>query len=234
MPACFFDPTQNKPIVAIDGPAGAGKSTVARLLAKRLGYVYIDTGAMYRSVALVATRAGIALDDGEALGELAEKLDLRFEADGDVNRLFLGEEDASEAIRTPEMSRGSSEVSRWPRVREAMVAQQRRLGEGGGVVMEGRDIGTVVFPHAGAKFFVTATPEERARRRTAELKSKGNDADYEQVLCDVIDRDKRDSEREHSPLCQAEDAEEVLTDGLSIDEVLDLLEAKVRERERSS
>jgi cytidylate kinase len=226
-------PLQEKPIVAIDGPAGAGKSTLARMLAKRLGYVYIDTGAMYRAVALAAARAGLSTEDEEAIGDLAEKLDLRFEADGDVNRLFLAGVDVSEAIRTPEMSRGSSEVSRWPRVRAAMVAQQRRLGDGGGVVMEGRDIGTVVFPQSRAKFFVTASPEERARRRTEELKAKGTEADYEQVLTEVQDRDRRDSEREHSPLRMAEDAEEVLTDGLSIDEVLSLLEQKVHAREAS-
>jgi cytidylate kinase len=221
----------SRPIVAIDGPAGAGKSTAARLLARRLGYTYIDTGAMYRAVALAAARRGVSFDDPEALAPLAAGLHLEFAADGERPRLFMDGEDVSSAIRTPEMSRASSQVSRWPGVRSAMVAQQRRLAAEGGVVMEGRDIGTVVFPNARAKIFLTATPEERARRRTDELLQKGDPVDPERVRLDVVDRDRRDMEREHSPLRRAPDAVEVVTDGLTIEQVLDRLEAIVRERE---
>jgi CMP/dCMP kinase len=221
----------SRPIVAVDGPAGAGKSTVARRLARRLGYVYIDTGAMYRAVALAATRRGTSFEDGEALGHLARALRFRFVPDGERPRLAVDGEDVSEAIRTPEMSRGSSMVSRWPGVRAALVEQQRRLGAGGGVVMEGRDIGTVVFPEAGAKIFLTATVAERARRRWQELQEKGDDTPLEQVERDVADRDRRDMEREHSPLRKADDAVEVYTDGQTIDEVVERLAAIVRERE---
>lgn len=221
-----------KPIVAIDGPAGAGKSTVARQLAKRLGYVYIDTGAMYRAVALMAGRAEVAYADGDGLTHLAEALNFVFRPDGERPRLLVNDEDVSDLIRTPEISRGSSEVSRWPGVRAALVAHQRRMGDAGGVVMEGRDIGTVVFPNAGAKIFLVATSEERARRRTAELSAAGRAADYDEVLREVVERDRRDTEREHSPLCRADDAEEVITDGLTIDQVVDRLEALVRDREQ--
>jgi len=210
-------------IVAIDGPAGAGKSTIARLLAQRLGYTYIDTGAMYRAVALCSERQGISWDDPDGLERLTLSLDLEFEPDGERSRLLVNGEDVSEAIRTPQISRGASEVSRWPGVRCALVEQQQRMSAEQSVVMEGRDIGTVVFPQAQVKIFLTATPEERSRRRTAELSERGEEADPEQVLQEVLDRDRRDCEREHSPLRQAEDAMEVVTDGMSIDEVVEHL-----------
>ncbi|MFN3648389.1 MAG: (d)CMP kinase [Armatimonadota bacterium] len=221
-----------RPIVAIDGPAGAGKSTITRRLARRLDYVFIDTGAMYRAVALFAQRRGVPFDDPEGLTRLAESLRFEFRPDGESARLFVEGEDVSEAIRTPEVSRGSSQVSVWPGVRAALVAHQRRMGEAGGVVMEGRDIGTVVFPHARVKIYLTATEEERARRRCLELTAKGAAANEAEVLCEVRERDRRDMEREHSPLRKADDAVEVVTDGLTIEQVVDCLEELVRKRER--
>lgn len=223
---------QDRPIVAIDGPAGSGKSTVARMLASRLGYVYIDTGAMYRSVALTAKKRGVSWDDPEALAGIALEMDLRFEPAPDRPRVIVDGEDVSSAIRTPLIDEGSSRVSQWPGVRQALVQKQRQLAEHGAVVMEGRDIGSVVFPHARAKIFLTATPEERARRRAAELCERGEAGDPERVLCDVLERDRRDTEREHAPLIRAGDALEVITDGMTIEQVVEHLEKLVRERER--
>jgi cytidylate kinase len=220
-----------RPIVAIDGPAGAGKSTVARRLAAALGYTYIDTGAMYRAVALVAGRREVSLDDSEGLTHLARALDFAFVPDGETPRLLVNGEDVSRAIRTPEISRGSSLVSRWPGVRSALVRQQQRLAEAGGVVMEGRDIGTVVFPNARVKIYLTATVDERARRRCAELQGTDQPPSLEDVRREVEERDRRDMEREHSPLRKAEDAVEFYTDGLTIEEVVERLAGLVRERE---
>lgn len=222
-----------RPIVAIDGPAGAGKSTIARQLARRLGYVYIDSGAMYRAVALFAHRAGTSWDDAEGLTALAETLQFRFEPDGERPRLLVNDEDVSDAIRSSEISRGASEVSRWPGVRVALVMRQQELGAAGGVVMEGRDIGTVVFPQAGLKIYLTATPEERARRRAQELRGRGEHVEEADVLADVVARDERDMRREHSPLRQAEDAVEFVTDGLTQAQVLAGLEQLVYEREQA-
>src|SRR6185436_6270125 len=165
-------------VVAIDGPAGAGKSTVSRRLALRLGYRLLDTGAIYRAVALTAQRQGVSWDDATRLAEIARALDIDFHFDGeDTNKVSLTGEDVSVAIRTPEISQGASKVSALPEVRAALLDLQRRLGAQGGVVAEGRDIGTVVFPDAQAKFFLTASPEIRARRRTDELRAAGKPVD---------------------------------------------------------
>jgi cytidylate kinase len=164
-------------IVAIDGPAGAGKSTVARLLATRLGFTLLDTGAIYRVMALRARERGVSWDDGPAVAALADGLALAFRMEGALNRVLVAGTDVTAAIRTPEMSEGASRVSALPEVRAALLDLQRRIGAAGRVVVEGRDIGTVVFPRADAKFFLTATTDERARRRTAELVAAGRPAD---------------------------------------------------------
>ncbi|HEY6909565.1 MAG TPA: (d)CMP kinase [Myxococcales bacterium] len=208
------------PIVAIDGPAGAGKSTVARQLARRLGFSMIDTGAIYRSVALVAQRRGVSWDDDEALrGMLAAGLGLEFRGD----RVLVQGEDVSEAIRTPEISRGASVVSARPVVRKALLQLQRDLGRAAsrGAVLEGRDIGTVVFPDADVKFFLTASDEARAGRRHAELLERGLSVPIEEVLADQRRRDRDDSERAIAPLRAAADAIRVDTTGLDLEEVVE-------------
>jgi cytidylate kinase len=208
------------PIVAIDGPAGAGKSTVARQLAKRLGFEMIDTGAIYRSVALVARRADVAWDDDAGLGRLLDTgLGLAFRGE----RVLLHGHDVSEAIRTPEMSRGASVVSARPVVRQKLLGLQRELALHAtkGAVLEGRDIGTVVFPDAQVKFFLTASDEARAQRRHAELTDKGLSVGLADVLADQRRRDKDDSERTIAPLKPAPDALIVDTTGLDLAGVID-------------
>ena len=208
-------------VIAIDGPAGAGKSTVARALAKRLGFTYLDSGAMYRCVALAALRANADLDDGAALGGLARAVEIGV-ADG---RVELDGEDVSEAIRAPEVSEAASRAAADPAVREAMVAEQRRLLATGDWVAEGRDIGTVVAPDAAVKVFLTASPEERARRRAAEL-----GVEPAQVLAEQTIRDERDSTRTASPLIAAPDAVVLDTTGLALDEVVARVVALVEEK----
>jgi len=208
-----------KPIVAIDGPAGAGKSTIARLLADRLGYAYIDSGAMYRTVALKALRAGVEVQNTVEIVRLAD-VSILFAMAGDRQRVFADGEDVTDAIRTVEVTALVSPVSSIPGVREKMVALQRAMASNGGVVMEGRDIGTVVFPGAQVKVFLTASPEARARRRTLELREKGLTVDESTVLQEIRERDMRDSSRNHSPLVQAPDAVLVDTDGKSIEQVV--------------
>ena len=221
-------------IVAIDGPAGAGKSSTSRLLAARLGYALVDTGAIYRTVALAATRRGIALDDDPRLGELLPALAIRFAPSASGGqRVLLGDEDVSSEIRTPGMSLGASAVSARPVVRAGLLELQRRLAlarENAGAVLEGRDIGTVVFPDADIKFFLTAAPEERARRRHAELAAKGDGSTYEAVLADQLKRDRDDSSRAVAPLRPADDARVLDTGGRTLDEVVEALAAEVRAR----
>ena len=218
-------------IIAIDGPAGAGKSTVARKLARRLGYSMVDTGAIYRAVALAAQRAGVAWDDDAGLGRLLASPGLPI-AFGDNDAVSLGTEDVTAAIRTPEMSRGASVVSARPVVRERLLDLQRSLGRAAprGAVLEGRDIGTVVFPDATVKFFLTAADEARARRRHAELAGKGHEVELSDVLEDQRRRDKDDTERAIAPLKPAPDAIVVDTTGLDLDQVVDRCFRAVRER----
>ncbi len=218
-----------RPIIAIDGPAGAGKSTVARRVAEELGFVLVDTGALYRVVALAAKRRAVAWDDAEKSGEVARDLAER----GAIvlepgKRVKLDGEDVSEAIRTPEISMGASTVSAQPPVRAALLDMQRRAGEKGGVVLEGRDIGTVVFPDAEIKFFVTARPEVRAKRRCEELRAKGQTADYEETLREVIRRDEQDTTRAAAPLKKADDAEFMDTSDMTIEQAVTQIAQRAR------
>jgi cytidylate kinase len=217
-------------IVAIDGPAGAGKSTAARLLAARLGYALLDTGAIYRTMALRARQRGISWDDGPGVASLANDLELAFQMDGEVNRVLANGEDLTAAIRTPEISDGASRVSALPEVRAALLGLHRRIGAAGGVVVEGRDIGTVVFPDAEAKFFLTASADERARRRVAELQAGGRPADLAQTKAEILARDQRDSSRATAPLRRADDAVEIDSSALGPAEVVDEMAQIVRSR----
>lgn len=223
--------TSGQPVIAIDGPAGAGKSTAARELAERLGYVLVDTGALYRGVALSAFERGVDWDDAEALGQLVDQLSLAFERDEQHGlKLMIDGVDRAHDIRTPHISTGASRVSRHPQVRAALLGLQRRLGARGGVVLEGRDIGTVVFPDADVKVFLTASDDSRARRRYQELLRGGHEVDLERVLADIRERDRLDSERDIAPLRAADDAVVIDTSDIALSEVLDRLEALVKSR----
>lgn len=213
-------------IICIDGPAGAGKSTVARRLAERLGFRMLDTGAMYRSVAWAARRDGVDWNDPAAIVEVAGRI--KIELIDDTVR--VDGQDVTADIRTPEITSLTRYAADNPGVREHMVALQRQIGEGRDMVTEGRDQGTVVFPDAACKFFVTASPETRARRRWEELRARGSDITFEEVLSQQQQRDARDSRREVGPLKPAPDAVIVATDDLTIDEVVALLEAEVARR----
>jgi len=219
-------------VVTIDGPAGAGKSSVAKLLARRLGYRLLDTGAIYRAVAVTAKQRGIAWTDGVACGELAHQLDIRFDFVGEMNHVFVGAEDVSAAIRTPEVSQGASQVSAHPEVRAALLELQRRLGAGGGVVVEGRDTGTVVFPRADAKFFLTASVAERARRRVADLAEGGTTVDFEATMREIQERDHRDASRDVAPMIPALDAVLVDSSAQTLAEVVENLANQVEARAR--
>lgn len=210
-----------RPIIAIDGPAGAGKTTAAKNLAKRLGLIYLDTGATFRAVALKALREGIDLKDEGALTELAERSDIRFATDR-LERILLDGEDVSEAIRQQAVANASSAVAVHPKLRERLVELWRKIGEDGGVVLEGRDIGTVVFPNAEIKFFLDADPQARAQRRFDEQSGKEN-VTLEKVTRDLEVRDQADRTRQHAPLKKAEDAIQIDTTHLNPEQTLDRL-----------
>lgn len=213
--------------IAIDGPAGAGKSSVAKLLAKRLNCIYLDTGAMYRAVTWLAMERQIAFDDLEAMERLLETLELTFREENGVQRLYCNGTDVTEAIRSTAVSANVSAVAMIPQVREAMVAQQQKIAAGCDVLMDGRDIGTTVLPNAQYKFFLTASLEERARRRCLELQQKGEAVDLEQLKQDIALRDQKDSQRAVSPLVQAPDAERIDTSSLTLEEVVEKLFHKI-------
>ncbi len=210
--------------VAIDGPAGAGKSTIAKAAAARFGFIYVDTGAIYRTVGLAVRRAGADPHDAEAVERILPGLSIRFDYGGDgAQRMFLGGEDVSREIRTPEMSLYASAVSAIPAVRAFLLDMQRDMARKCSVIMDGRDIGTVVLPGAGLKIFLTASVEARAKRRLAELSAKGDGSTYEEVLADMQLRDKNDSTRAAAPLKAAEDAVPVDTTAMGLEESIDYI-----------
>lgn len=220
-------------IIAIDGPSGAGKSTLGRMIARSLRLLYIDTGAMYRAAALAVIESGVGLSDSEAVAEVVGRAKIDLEGGPDSLRVILDGRDVSGRIRTEEVSRASSVISTIPEVRRTLVRCQRHMGErvGRGVVLDGRDIGTVVFPRADVKFFLTAAPEERAARRFEENRIKERDATFEETLADINTRDRRDSTRDDSPLRIAEDAIVIDSTELSIEEVFERMMKAIREKQ---
>jgi len=218
--------------IAIDGPSGAGKSTAGRTLAKRLGYTYIDTGAMYRAVALKVKEKGIELKDESALYQMASSLHITFVPMGEEIHIYCNGEDVSEAIRLPEISHLASEVSKKKGVREALVEIQREMAKEGSAVLEGRDIGTVVFPEAEVKFYLDADPEERAKRRFQELMARGIQIDFQKTLEEVLQRDHNDMHRAISPLKRAENSILIDSTHRSVEEVVEEMLKKVEEKRR--
>ncbi len=216
-------------IVAIDGPAGAGKSTVAREVARRCGFQLVDTGAMYRAVAYESAESEVDLEDPEAVAEIAASLRFEFRFVEDKNVIYCNGQPLNDEIRTPRVSRDASVTSAHPKVRDVLVEQQRRVGRERPSVLEGRDIGTVVFPDAELKIFITATAEIRARRRVEQMAEQGQQADYDDVLREIIARDRRDTERDVAPLKQADDAIEIDSSHRSVDEILDEIEGYLSE-----
>jgi len=216
-------------IIAIDGPAGAGKTTIGRMLARELGLLYIDTGSMYRAVALAVIESSTNENDDVTVGSLAERIDIDLAGDPDSLRVTLDGRDVTDRIRDEDVTEMSSIISTIPAVRRAMVRRQRELGRRG-AVMNGRDIGTVVFPSADFKFFLTATPEARAERRLAEERQINPTATYEETLADMAERDRRDTTREDSPLVAAPDAIVIDSSGLSADEVFQQMMTQIEKR----
>jgi cytidylate kinase len=212
-----------KLVVAIDGPAASGKSTTAKLVADRLGYIYVDTGAMYRAMTLKVLQQRLDLHDAAGIIALAKNTEIRFSRDGSRLRIMLDGSDVTEAIRKPAVTSAVSAVSALQQVREMMVREQRRIGMEGGVVLEGRDIGTVVFPDADVKIFMVADVSQRAKRRRKDLQQQGIEVEVDQLQKEILDRDRKDSQRDVSPLKQANDAVIVDTSELTIDQQVELI-----------
>jgi CMP/dCMP kinase len=223
-------------IIAIDGPSGAGKSTLGKMLAKSLGLLYLDTGAMYRAVALAVTRSGMNVEDQPKVAAIAEKAKIELLGEPDDLHVFLDGEDVTTEIRTLEIAQAASVVSTNSEVRKVMVRHQREIGNDApkGCVLEGRDIGSVVFPGANIKFFLTARPEARARRRFEEDKANGRATTYEQTLAEINERDQRDVTRSDSPLVIADDAVVIDTSELDLTEVFEAMVAKINEQKASA
>ncbi len=217
-------------IIAIDGPAASGKSTTARLVARKLGYMYVDTGAMYRAVTVKVLRHRADPSDGAAVAQLARTTNVRLEVHRDLTKVFLDNEDVTEEIRLPEVTRAVSAVSSVQEVRDLMVREQRAMGATGGIVVEGRDIGTVVFPNADIKIFMTASPHERASRRVKELEMSGQHVGVDALEREILERDRKDSSRAISPLMKADGAIDLDTTNLTIEELVDFIVAKAKER----
>ena len=217
-------------IITIDGPAGSGKSTVSRMISETLQFFYLDTGAMYRAVALQAKREGVDHADNKKLERICENIDLNFRMGGDCNKLSLGGEDVTSAIRSPEMDMLSSKISAVKEVRDAMKALQRKMGRKGRMVAEGRDMGTVVFPDADYKFFITASQEIRAKRRFKERRDRGEKVSMAEVAEELKKRDNQDTNREIAPLRPAKDAEVIDTTALNQNEVAELILKEIKKR----
>jgi cytidylate kinase len=223
-------PQMSKLIIAIDGPVGSGKSTIARAVARMLGYAHLDSGAMYRAVAWKALQSGVPLDDADRLGDLAWAMRIVLLQDGEQLRVLVDGEDVTAAIRSPEVTQAASQVAVVPAVRARLVEQQRGMGQAGGVVMEGRDIGTVVFPTAELKIFLDAAAEVRAERRRSEYVAKGRPVKLDAMLAEVRERDRRDRERATSPLRRADDAVLVDNTAMDADETARLIVMLAREK----
>lgn len=221
-------------VIAIDGPSGSGKSTVARAVADGLGYLYIDSGAMYRVVALRVQEEGIAPEEGARVAECAARLTIKLEKRAQSIRVLVGDRDVTDAIRQPQVAQAASVVAAIPAVRALLVAQQQQMGAGGGIVMEGRDIGSVVFPRAELKIFLDASSEERARRRHQEQAEQGIESSSEKTQAEIRQRDQRDRERQVSPLVQAPDAVYLDATSLSAGEVADVIVCLAQKREQAA
>ncbi len=224
-----FAKVMRRIIIAIDGPAGSGKSTTARLVAQKLGYTYIDTGAMYRALTLKVLESNVDPNDEDSIVKLAENTKIELVYENGNLKVILDEHDVSDKIRTPEVTSLVSIVSAQPKVRDIMVKKQRELGKNGGVVIDGRDIGTVVFPNADLKIFMTADVKERAKRRQKELRTQGFEIEIEKLIKEIEERDELDSNREVAPLKKADDAIEIDTTNLTIDEQVEIVLKKAYE-----